>query len=165
MSIDPQDFKNAMSRWCSGVTVVTTTDKNNIWKGITASAFSSVSLNPPLVLVCITSKLYTHQAIHDGKSFAVNLLGTQHLEWGKIFAGMVEGVEDRFAGIECKTAQTGSPIFVDTLAWLDCELHHAYEGGDHTIFVGEVVASGSSANESQPLLYYNRQWGQFDTLG
>ncbi|GIV76359.1 flavin reductase family protein [Litorilinea aerophila] len=156
MAIDPNAFKETMSHWASGVTVVTAVHQGQR-VGITASSFSSVSLEPPQVLICVARRLYTHQVIQQSRAFAVNLLGTEHLEWGMRFAGMIPEIEDRFQGIECSTAATGSPILTDALGWLDCEVRHAYDGGDHTIFVGEVVACGARDGES-PLLYYRRHW-------
>lgn len=156
MSIDVQVFKNALSNWASGVTVVTThADGQPV--GITASSLTSVSLDPPQILICVSRKLFTNQAIAQSGVFAVNILGTRHLDWGMRFAGMVPELEDRFAGIETHTAATGSPILPDVMAWLDCKLSHSFDGGDHTIFVGEVLAAGAG-NESEPLLYFKRNW-------
>lgn len=158
MSIDAQGFKNALSNWASGVTVVTT-HVDNRPVGITASSLTSVSLDPPQILICVARKLFTHQAIVQSGVFAVNILGARHLDWGMRFAGMLPELEDRFAGIDTHTAATGSPILPDVMAWLDCRLTHSFDGGDHTIFVGEVLAAGAG-NESEPLLYFKRNWRQ-----
>ena len=156
MSIDVQGFKNALSNWASGVTVVTTqADGQPV--GITASSLTSVSLEPPQILICVSRKLFTNQALQQSAAFAVNILGVRHLDWGMRFAGMVPELEDRFAGIETHTAVTGSPILPDVMAWLDCRLSHSFDGGDHTIFVGEVLAAGTGS-ESEPLLYFKRNW-------
>lgn len=161
MSIDVQSFKNAMAHWTSGVTVVTTCAEGDPI-GMTASSLTSLSLDPPQILICVSRKLFTHQAIEQSGFFAVNILGTDHLEWGMRFAGMISETSDRFAGIEARTAITGAPILPDVLGWLDCRLRRAYDGDDHTIFVGEVVAAGAS-EERSPLLYFNRTWRQLDT--
>jgi len=163
MAIDPQTFKQALAQWASGVTVVTTRLPDGTLKGMTASSFSSVSLEPPLVLTCVAKKLYTHQALEESGVFAVNVLGTEHLEWGKLFAGIYPDVEDRFADIAYTTAETGSPILPGVLGWVDCKLHRLHDAGDHSIFVGEVVA-GAGASAGQPLMYFNRQWGHFAAL-
>lgn len=158
MSVEACLFRETMAHWASGVTVVTAMD-NGTRVGITASSLASVSLNPPQILVCVNKRLYTHTAIEAGGVFAVNLLQTSQLEWGMRFAGLFPDLHDRFQGIETYTAVTGSPILPDTLGWLDCTVAHAYDGGDHTIFVGQVEACG--ANESgPPLLYFNRRWRQ-----
>lgn len=155
-----EDFKNAMAQWASGVTVVTCHHEGKNL-GITASSFSSVSLEPPRILVCVAKPLYTHGVIQSSGIFAVNILGTEHLEWGMRFAGMFPEIEDRFAGIDYFQAATGSPILPNVLGWLDCRVAHAYDGGDHTIFVGEVVAAGSRA-VGEPILYFNRTWRRLD---
>jgi flavin reductase (DIM6/NTAB) family NADH-FMN oxidoreductase RutF len=160
MSIDVQSFKHALAHWASGVTVVTTR-VDGLPIGMTASSLTSVSLEPPQILICVARKLFTHQAIERSGVFAVNILGTDHLEWGMRFAGMIPELSDRFAGIATHDAVTGAPILPDVLGWLDCRLRHAYDGGDHTIFVGEVVAAGASEQRS-PLLYFNRTWRQLD---
>lgn len=161
MPVEPQDFKNALSHWASGVTVVTTVSDGQ-WKGATVSSFSSVSLNPPLVLICLNKNMYTHEVIIESGIFAANILSTNHLEAGKLFAGMYPEIEDRFSQNEWITAETGAPILADAVGWVDCTVKHAYDGGDHTIFVGEVQAGGVKAGE--PILYFNRQWGQFGAL-
>ncbi|MEZ4859699.1 MAG: flavin reductase family protein [Caldilineaceae bacterium] len=156
--VEPQIFKNTMSRWASGVTVVTT-KLGDERVGITASSFSSVSLEPPQILVCIARKLYTHQVITESGIFGVNILGATQLEWGMRFAGMIPELEDRFQGIETHEAVTGVPLLPGVLGWLDCKVRHAYDGGEHSIFVGEVMAGGFN-EEVEPLLYFHRQWRQ-----
>lgn len=156
MSIDSQSFKEALSQFASGVTVVTThLDGRNF--GLTVSAFTSLSLDPPLVLVCLDRRLQTHKVIEKSKIFAVNILGEHQLEFGKRFAGLRPEVMDRFEGLECAKAVTGSPILPECLGWIDCSLWRVYEGGDHSIFVGEVLAS-SAVGLVPPLLYHNRDW-------
>lgn len=163
MTIEPQLFKNSLAQWTSGIAVVTMATEETR-HGLTVSSFTSVSLEPPLVLICVAKKLYSHQVIEQSGAFAIHILHTGQLEWGKLFAGMYPDVEDRFADIDYTTAETGSPILPDVLAWLDCKLHSKADGGDHTIFMGEVVAAGTG-NTNLPLLYHNRQWGQFTPLG
>ena len=155
MPVDASSFRDALSRWASGVTVVTS-EQDGQPVGITASSFSSVSLEPPLILICVDKKLYTHGVIEQRGAFTVNLLSTEQVEWGLRFAGMIPELEDRFEGLAVKTVSTGCPVLVDALSWVDCSLHAAYDGGDHTIFVGQVEAS--AVKEGEPLLYYNRQW-------
>ena len=156
MSIDPEDFKTTMAHWASGVTVLTSHhDGQRV--GITASSFSSLSLEPPRILICVAKRLYTHQVIAQSGVFAVNILNTEQMEWGMLFAGMIPEQGDRFANIDVQTAVTGSPILPGVLTWVDCRLAHAYDGGDHSIFVGDVVAAGTS-DTGEPILYYNRTW-------
>lgn len=145
-----------MSQFASGVTVVTTRHQGQPI-GITANAFMSLSLEPPLVLISLDKKLFTSQVISDGGVFAVSILGAQQQELGLRFAGMLPQVIDRFAGLTTDTAVTGCPILPDALAWVDCRVWETYDGGDHTLFVGEVLDANSSGQDT-PLLYHNRLW-------
>jgi flavin reductase len=161
MQINPTVFKQVLARFATGVTIVTVQHKGQK-HGLTASSFTSLSLEPPLVLVCVGKRAYSHELICQSRAFAVNILGQEQLEWGRRFAD--PAVSDRFAGIEPHLAVTGSPILPRCLAWVDCRLHDAYTGGDHTIFIGEVVAGDVAvvecADEIRPLLYFNRGWRQ-----
>lgn len=156
MSVDIGAFRETMAHWASGVTVITAMDDGQR-VGITASSLASVGLDPPQILVCVNKRLYTHGAIEAGGVFAVNILQTSQLEWGMRFAGLIPDLHDRFEGIQTHTAVTGSPILPGVLGWLDCTVAHAYDGGDHTIFVGRVEACGASEG-GPPLLYFNRHW-------
>jgi flavin reductase (DIM6/NTAB) family NADH-FMN oxidoreductase RutF len=159
--VDPATFRDVMAQWPSGVTVVTTL-VDGAWHGMTASSFSSVSLDPPLVSVCLDRRLYSHGLISAGGVFGVNVLAKDQAEVARRFAGMVPGLEvaDRFDGENWTTADTGVPLLDSALGWLDCRVVHEYPGGDHTIFVGEVVA-GHAARRTAPLLFHSRGWGQF----
>lgn len=154
--IEPQAFKETLSHWASGVTVVTA-QHGDVQVGITASSFSSVSISPPQILICVVKKLYTHQIIEQSGCFAVHILQKDQLEWGMRFAGMIPELEDRFAGLRVEKAVTGAPILADALAWLDCKVSAAHDGADHTIFIGEVLAA-ASGDLGEPLLYYHRNW-------
>lgn len=155
MSIDPERFKEVMAHYATGVTVVTTRSEGRDY-GMTVSAFASVSLEPPLVLVCIAARLFTHEQIAASGRFAVNILAEEQRAWGERFAGLVPEREDRFAGIEAERGRTGCPLLPGTLGWLECELREAHGGGDHTIFVGQVV--GGQVRGGRPLLYFDRAW-------
>ncbi len=160
MTIQSDNFKKAMSQFASGVTVITTCYNGEV-HGMTASSFCSLSLLPPLILVCVAQRADSHALIQKSGEFAVNILHADQLEWGKRFAGLIPDIEDRFDGITYHTSTTASPILPGVLSWIDCKLRNAYDGGDHTIFVGEVISTG--ANDAMgcddiPLLYYNRRW-------
>lgn len=159
MTVDTNTFKAVMGQWPSGVTVVTTVDASGP-AGMTASSFSSVSLDPPLVSICVARHLGMHARIAAAGVFAVNILSKDTMEHGLRFAGMLPGVTDRFAGITVSTAATGAPLLPSTLGWVDCKLWAAHDGGDHTIFVGEVLDAGIDKTAA-PLLYHSRSWGQF----
>ena len=160
--IDPTAFRQAMSRLASGVTVVTTRLGADRF-GLTASSFVSVSMDPPLVLVCVSRALRAHAVILESGAFAVNLLGVHQLEVGLRFAGLKGDVADRFEGLATVSGVTGAPLFVDSVASLDCRLHASHPGGDHAIFVGEVVQVLLGRDEP-PLLYHDRLWAKSEAL-
>ncbi len=162
MTFNPNDFKRAMGQFASGVTVVTT-KHGETPIGITASSFTSLSLDPPLVIVSLNKKLFTHNVIADSGFFAVNVLSARQLELGMRFAGMKPEIKDRFAGLDIHTAVTGSPLLPESLAWVDCTVWATYDGGDHTIFVGEVKDL-SVSDSDMPLLYHNRLWRRSEAL-
>lgn len=162
MTFDPNDFKRAMGQFASGVTVVTT-KHGETPIGVTASSFTSLSLDPPLVLVSLNKKLFTHNVIAESGFFAVNVLSARQLEIGMRFAGMKPEIKDRFAGLKTHTAVTGSPLLPDSLAWVDCTVWATYDGGDHTIFVGEVKDLSVSELD-MPLLYHNRLWRRSEAI-
>jgi len=144
-------FKSAMRRWGSGVSILTTMREGGIM-GITVSSFCSVSLNPPLILVCIEKKARNHQLIEKHRAFAINVLKTGQERLSELAAGHAGEHGNLLEDVPYRTAGTGAPILEDSLAWFDCSLQAVHDGGDHTIFVGRVEAAGHS--EGRPLLYY-----------
>ncbi|HEY1075617.1 MAG TPA: flavin reductase family protein [Fontimonas sp.] len=159
MSVNAETFKAVMGQWPSGVTVVTTTDASG-HAGMTASSFSSVSLTPPLVSICVARHLGIHARLAGAGIFAVNILSKDNVDDGLRFAGMLPGVTNKFDGVAVTTAVTGAPLLPKTLGWVDCRIWAGYDGGDHTIFVGEVLDAGIDKTAA-PLLYHSRSWGQF----
>jgi flavin reductase (DIM6/NTAB) family NADH-FMN oxidoreductase RutF len=158
VAVDAALFRAVLGQWPTGVAVITTVVDDE-WHGMTASSFSSVSLEPPLVSVCIDRGIPSHDRIARAGVFAVNILGKDHVELGKRFAGATAGV-DRFTGLDASTAKTGAPVLAEAIGWVDCVLFAAHESGDHTIFVGEVLAA-ETPRVATPLLYHSRAWGQF----
>ncbi len=157
--IDEKDFRQVMGTFATGVTIVTTRT-GEIIHGLTANAFCSVSLAPPLVLVCVSKTAQSHDLIQQGGCFAVNILGAPQREVAQRFALDQLSARERFADLRLRRAVTGAPILKECLAWVDCKLAAAHEGGDHTIMVGEVVALGQAA--THPALLYFR--GDYRTL-
>lgn len=147
--VDEAQFKLAMSHFASGVTVVTT-DIDGRRYGMTVASFASLSLRPPLVLVCIEKGTTSHDAFARRGAFAVNILGASQSGLSSRFASRVE---DRFAGVETAPGTvTGAPLIQGSLVSIECTLRDQLDGGDHTIFVGEVVAI--TFDEGEPLVYY-----------
>jgi len=159
--IDTAKFRSALAQWPSGVGVVTTLGDGpeHAPHGMTASSFSSVSLDPPLVSICLGNHLPTKELVQRSGVFAVSILGKDQAAIGRRFAGMQPGVTDRFAEATWVTAATGAPVLADANAWLDCRVVYAHPGGDHTIFVGEVLAT-ETPRVTAPLLFHSRAWGQ-----
>jgi 3-hydroxy-9,10-secoandrosta-1,3,5(10)-triene-9,17-dione monooxygenase reductase component len=157
MAVDKNDFRRVLARFAAGVTVVTTKGADGKPYGLTATAFTSVSLVPPLVLVCIgkDSESYPHFAASN--LFAVNFLRHSQRELSQHFA--VSG-GDKFAKVRWTAKATGAPILLDALGYVDCKIVHSYEGGDHTIHVGEVESA--DAHDDAPLVYYA---GKYAVLG
>jgi len=153
MAISADLFKSLMSRWASGVTVVTCRREAGL-HGMTASSFTSVSLDPPLVLICVDRRNRTHTLIEEQKAFGLHILRRDQEEISNQCAGFRGESGNQLPGAPFHTEVTGAPILDDTLAWMDCRLWQTYDGGDHSIFVGEIVAAGTQ--DGDPLLWYSR---------
>lgn len=150
MRVDSSEFRRILGHWTSGVAVVATVTPDGAPRGLTASAVASVSLDPPLVLVCVERSANTHDSIRDARAFSINVLSQSGERLARRFAS--DETAEKFDGIAWRAEVTGSPILEDALAWVDCTLFDVYDGGDHGIFVGEVVAG--YAREDEPLVYY-----------
>ena len=146
--MDDAQFKLAMSHFASGVTVVTTEHEGRQY-GMTVASFASLSLHPPLVLVCIEKNVKSHDAIAASGKFAVNILENGQAELSNRFASRVE---DKFAGVALHGGTLGLPLLDGALTTLECRLHGQLPGGDHTIFIGEVV--DAQTRDGVPLLYF-----------
>lgn len=160
MTVDKETFKDLMSRFPAGVTVVTT-DHDGTRHGLTVSAFASVSLSPPLVLACVDVDAFSHDLIAGSKRFGVSFLADDQEAISNRFAGL-DDVEDRFEGLETSTLETGAPLLDDALAWMDCSVHEAVPAGDHTIFVGRVEAAKLLVPDARPLVYWGRGYFGLD---
>jgi flavin reductase (DIM6/NTAB) family NADH-FMN oxidoreductase RutF len=148
--VNKTQFRTALGHFASGVTVVTTKNADARPHGITVSAFTSLSLDPPLVLVCINRTAFVHDSFQVGGVFVVNVLAADQEDLSRLFASREP---DKFAGVGYTAGLDGVPVLTDALANIECRLKRAYEGGDHTIFVGEVEQV-TVREEGHPLLYY-----------
>ena len=157
MGIGPDEFRHVLSHFASGVTVVTTWDADGRPTGLTASAFTSVSLEPPLILVCVDHKTQSYPALRASGRFAVNVLAAEHEALSRCFATTDA---DKFNGVGYRPGPLGLPLLPEALAHLECRTVHAYPGGDHTIFVGEVEAA--QARDGEPLLYFRGDYTRLD---
>jgi flavin reductase (DIM6/NTAB) family NADH-FMN oxidoreductase RutF len=154
-SVGPDEFKKALRTFSSGVTVVTLKDGDTL-HGITVSAFSSLSLDPPLVLVCIDKSAAAHDSFARAGKFVVNILGEDQEDASNCFASRSD---DKFETSKWHEGVLGLPVIDGAFGVVECVLHDSLPGGDHTIFVGRVVAA--TATDGKPLLYgqggYRRQ--------
>lgn len=149
MGVTEDQFRAALGRFASGVTVVTLRDGDGRRHGITVSAFSSVSLDPPLILVCIEKTAVSHHSFFETDRFAVNILSEDQAEVSNQFAFRQD---DKFSGIEFETDEGGLPVLAGCLANLTCRVRNRFDGGDHTIFVAEVETVSTS--DRRPLIYW-----------
>ncbi|MEW6130046.1 MAG: flavin reductase family protein [Acidobacteriota bacterium] len=151
MAVNNEEFRAALGRFASGVTIVTTKDKENGLHGLTVSAFASVSLNPPLILVCIDNRSSSLEHLAEGCFFAVNILDESQQALSNRFASKDP---NRFEGTNFTFGETSqTPLLEGALAYLECKVAYNYPGGDHTIIVGEVEAV--AVGNQNPLLYYH----------
>lgn len=150
MSITRDEFRAALGRFASGVTVVTTKDRTGRLHGITVSAFCSVSLEPPLILVCIDKRTGSHYAFEETDTFVVNVLREDQQHYSDQFASHLP---DKFHGIEYLENADGLPMLKDALVNMQCRLVNSHDNGDHTIFVGEILKS--HATDGKPLVYFH----------
>lgn len=156
MAIDPQVLRQTMRNWATGVTVVTSAYGEER-AGATVSSFTSVSLEPPTVLVCLQKSIYVHDIVSQAGLYAVSLLGQDQEAISNRFAGFDATVTDRFEGLEIVEAPSGLPFLVGAIAWLDCRVVSSIATGTHTIFIGEVEHVQFNS-ESAPLVYHNRAY-------
>jgi flavin reductase (DIM6/NTAB) family NADH-FMN oxidoreductase RutF len=152
----PAEFRAAMRRVATGVTVVTSL-KDDEPRGITVNAFASVSLEPPSLLICINREARSYLFISTSRIFCVNVLAGDQRRLAEHFSGKVR--ERQFAEIEYEVDATGAPVLKGTIAHFDCELAHEYQFGSHSILIGHVVSC--SARPGSPLGYFNGGFHDF----
>jgi flavin reductase len=150
----PETLRLVMADFASGVTIVTA-----IWGGsahaMTATAFSSVSLDPPLVLVCVGKTSRFHQAIIGSGEWAVSLLGADQEHLARHFANRGRDLRTQFDDVAHTLAPvTGAPVITGALGWLECATYSSQEAGDHTVIVGEILRASATMLDRQPLTHY-----------
>jgi flavin reductase (DIM6/NTAB) family NADH-FMN oxidoreductase RutF len=153
MPISADDYKMLMRHWATGVTLVTTPGPDGP-HGMTANSFTGVSLDPPLVLVCVSHNTRTHEHLKACGLFGVHILRAGQEELSQRCAGLLGGAGNEIADLAPRTSAHGIPMLDDCLASFECRIRAAYDGGDHTIFLGEVLSAAEG--EGEPLLYFNR---------
>ena len=149
MTIDSDTQRKIMGMFATGITVVSMRISDDETWGMTANAFTSLSLDPPLVLVAVKQG-QTHENLKKAGHFAINILSADQQDISDRFA--FTGPKD-FSGLNTTTDVTGAPILQDTLGYVDCEIHEVLAGGDHDIFIGKII--GGKLGEGAPLLYFS----------
>jgi len=157
MSVDASQFKNALKLWASGVTVVTAHSETQGLKGMTATSFSSVSVEPPQILVCLNQVTDTGAVVLEQQQFAVNILSADQQSVSNQFAGGMTQ-EERFAQVAWEAGDNGAPMLVDALASMECKVVQQVQAGTHWIVIGEVQRVICRSGE--PLLYYHGAYRQ-----
>ena len=154
--LDPEQLRQAMRAWSSGVTVVTASYAGE-QHGMTVSSFTSVALEPPLIIISLQTNSRTHNLIVQANTFAVTILAAGQQDVSDLFAGRVSDIEDRLANIETETLVTGAPFIKGGMAYLDCRVAQAIAAGTNTLFLAEVVAARGTG-EGKALVYHDRKY-------
>jgi flavin reductase (DIM6/NTAB) family NADH-FMN oxidoreductase RutF len=158
MNLNPEELRRAMRAWATGITVVTAAHAG-VRHGMTVSSFTSVSIEPPLVLVSLQTSSRTHGLIQGAGKFGVTILGAGQQEISERFAGLIPDAQDRLVGIETDTLASDVPVLRGGLAQLECRVVQTYPAGTNTLFIGEVLAV-RAADEGEPLVYFNRGYNR-----
>lgn len=155
MPVTNDEFRHVLGRFASGVTVVTTNNDGQL-SGLTVSAFSSVSLEPPLVLICVDKQSSANQAIQAAKAYAVNILREGQDSLSNHFA---RRTPDKFADVDYHLGNLNLPLLEGTLGFLECAVTQTVDAGDHYIYLGQVENASADAN-AKPLLYFSGGYRQ-----
>ncbi len=157
MPISPDLFRKVLGHFATGVTVVTMRRPTGQPWGFTVNAFSSVSLTPPLILVCVDHRAESFQAMNESSHFAVNFLAQEQEEISSRFASKLP---DRFSGVACSDGVHGSPLIAGCLGFIECKKVASHEHGDHSIIIGEVLEA--EAGGGNPLLFYRGSYAKIE---
>lgn len=160
MAIEPQELRRVMGHFATGVTVITTRDRDGAPNGLTANAFISLSLNPPLVLISVDKGATCYACFELENGFTVNFLAEEQEEISRRFA--TKGA-DKFTGLKWHPGSNGAAVIDDAIGYVECKITACHDGGDHTIVVGEIV--GASATGERPLLFFKGKYQRLPDSG
>lgn len=157
MSLSEGDVKDILCKFASGVCVITTSFEDNLY-GFTATSFTSVSMDPPLILFCLSNKANSKIAFINNKNFAVNFLSNKQRDIAKSFATRSL---NKFVDLNFHISNLGNPLIDNNIGVLECELRVSYDAGDHVIIIGEIV-SGFIGTNDLPAIYYERDFREIE---
>lgn len=155
--VTPEQLKQAMRAWITGVAVVTGCHAG-VYHGMTVNSFNSIALSPPTVMVALQHSTRTQNVVKTSGFFGVTILDVHQQELAQRFAGQLGEEQSRFEGVETFSMVTGAPMIKGGLAFFDCEVVNAFDVGATTVFFAEVLAIAKDENVHAPLLYLNRRW-------
>jgi flavin reductase (DIM6/NTAB) family NADH-FMN oxidoreductase RutF len=156
MSLDSETLRRAMRAWTTGVTIVTAMHEDQ-QDGMTVNSFTSISLDPPLIMVTLRKLTHTHDLVVKSGMFAVTILTAEQKELSERFAGKLPNVPDRFEGVQTERLFADIPVFKNGMAYFHCRVLNSMPVGENTLFVAEVIAARGEG-EDDPLVYHNRQY-------
>ncbi len=157
--VPPHLFRSVMGSFPTGVTVITTTSEKGTPIGMTVNAITSVSLDPPQLLICLAKSRFTAAAIQENGRFGVNFLSDDQKQVAAVFAS---SAPEKFTGIKIRTGDLGVPLIEGSLARAECRVAKTVESGDHLIFIGDVL--GAEAADGMPLIFFRRDYGKWEAV-
>ncbi|GGG62026.1 flavin reductase family protein [Paenibacillus radicis (ex Gao et al. 2016)] len=161
--MDAMNWRSTMGKFATGVTVITTVDEAGNPLGMTANAFTSLSLDPPMVLICVDNKSDTLTKLLASNKYGVNILADHQEPLSRAFAR--KGGSEKFEGIAYSTGETGVPVLSGCLVSVECIVKEAVQGGDHMILLGEGVRIHEEASVTEPLLFYRGKYEKLNGIG
>ncbi|MCR8659926.1 flavin reductase family protein [Paenibacillus endoradicis] len=160
--MDPIVWRNTMGQFASGVTIITTIDSAGNPLGMTANAFTSLSLDPPMVLICVDNKSTTLVHLTESAKYCVNILAAPQEQLSRQFAR--KGGSEKFEGASYFSGDIGVPVLEGTLTSVECEVTAIVDGGDHKILLGKSVKIHQSLTETEPLIFYKGKYNKLEKL-
>jgi flavin reductase (DIM6/NTAB) family NADH-FMN oxidoreductase RutF len=154
MTLDPEQLRQAMRAWTTGVAVITAIHEGQRY-GMTINSFTSISLEPPLISVTLKQLTHTHELVEKSGEFAITILAADQGNVSDIFAGKIPDIEDRFEGLETESLHIDAPLLKGGTAFFNCRVVNSIPVGENTVFFAEVIAARGEG-EGAPLVYHNR---------
>ncbi len=160
MAFDATDYRRIIGGFATGVTVLTTAN-DGLLHGMTANAVTSVSLDPLLLLVCISKSANAHEQVEATRRFTINILAADQEDISVTFAAKNEAERDRLQGVKYRMGTTGVPIIEGCLAFIECSVSDSIDGGDHTVYLGSVE-NAEVLRDASPLIFYQGEYRELD---